>query len=414
MKEAIIQNIDNPKALENLYRSNKTLFKQEFNRLYPDLKESPAKEFWQERLNFEKTNHYKGNKTQLIYVVIASIVAGFIAKWPDFVKLDMDNFYIRNWAFILFPFLSGFFLVKKKIDTKHLIFLLMILATSVVYINLLPNPFQSDSSLLACIHLPLLLWTAFGSAYLGNALMNKGERISFLRYNGDLVVMSAILLLAGALFSLLTLGLFSLININISEIYFRYMAVWGLCSIPLAGTYLIQYNPELVNKISPLIAQIFTPLVFITLFIYLTAIVVQQKDPYNDREFLVFFNGLLIGVLALIFFSLTEATKSEMSRFTLLMLTGLSALTIIINLIALSAIFFRLFEWGITPNRVAVAGGNLLIFVHLVLVSKQLLQGFREKGTPDMVEQRIAGYLPLYGIWAAFVMFLFPLLFSFK
>ncbi|MEX2568811.1 MAG: hypothetical protein WD431_22910, partial [Cyclobacteriaceae bacterium] len=35
----------------------------------------------------------------------------------------------------------------------------------------------------------------------------------------------------------------------------------------------------------------------------------------------------------------------------------LSAVTIIVNGITLSAILFRISEWGITPNRAAVLGG---------------------------------------------------------
>jgi len=177
---------------------------------------------------------------------------------------------------------------------------------------------------------------------------------------------------------------------------------------------LIQVNPQLINKVSPIIAKIFTPLVFLNLFIYLIAVIYTGKYPYNDRNLLLVFNVLLIGVLALILFSVAETSKTSKSKFSLVLLFGLSILTIIVNSIALSAITFRIMEWGITPNRIAVLGGNILIFINLVLVSYKLLMTTKGKAGVEVVESSIATFLPIYGIWTALVCFLFPILFHFK
>ena len=42
--------------------------------------------------------------------------------------------------------------------------------------------------------------------------------------------------------------------------------------------------------------------------------------------------------------------------------------TLIINGVALSAILFRVFEYGISPNKVVVSGVNILIFTHLIVI----------------------------------------------
>ena len=47
----------------------------------------------------------------------------------------------------------------------------------------------------------------------------------------------------------------------------------------------------------------------------------------------------------------------------------LSIITVIIDLIALSAIFYRLGTFGITPNRLAVLGSNILILGNLAIVN---------------------------------------------
>ncbi|WP_439882026.1 hypothetical protein ACSX1A_02465 [Pontibacter sp. MBLB2868] len=51
-------------------------------------------------------------------------------------------------------------------------------------------------------------------------------------------------------------------------------------------------HPDLVNKVSPVIARIFSPLVLVMLVIYLFAILYSGKNPYSDREFLIIFNLL--------------------------------------------------------------------------------------------------------------------------
>ena len=121
-----------------------------------------------------------------------------------------------------------------------------------------------------------------------------------------------------------------------------------------------------------------------------------------------------MGVLALIFFSIAETEKSKHKKYHSIVLLGLSILTIIVNSIALSAICYRLFEYGITPNRVAVLGGNVIIFINLLLVAYQLIQVLRNKSAITEVEKRIAQYLPVYAVWTGIIAFILPLVFGFK
>jgi fumarate reductase subunit C len=149
------------------------------------------------------------------------------------------------------------------------------------------------------------------------------------------------------------------------------------------------------------------------LCVYLPALLSSDKGPYQDRDFLIIFNVLLIGVLALIFFSISEHTKSVISKTNTILLFSLTSITIIINCIALSAIIFRIVEWGFTPNRLAVMGGNLVILINLLLIAYGLFRSFTKDENIELVEKRITGYLPLYGLWAGVVTFLFPLIFKF-
>jgi hypothetical protein len=414
MKEVILHNLGNPKELEKLYRENRTAFKQGFNLIYPEIKDDPAARTWHERLNYREQEVARGSDPELIIVILSCLVAGLVAKMPEIIVVKEDFFYQRNISFIVLPLLTAYFAWRNSVPGKNIVIALVITLVSVCYINLLPESSKSDTLLLACIHLPFFLWTVLGYIFTGNDTGDLRKRLDFLRYNGDLLVMTAIILIAGAILTGITIGLFALIKIEIQEFYFRYIAVWGLASAPIVGTYLVQTNPQLVSRVSPVIARVFTPLVLVMLVIYLIAVVQTGKDPYNDREFLLIFNALMIGVMAIILFSITEHAERPVGRVGILLLSALCIVTILISGIALSAIIFRITQFGITPNRLAVLGGDALIFINLLLVIFRLLKAAGDSSKIGEVGKAIAAFLPLYSLWAALVTFIFPVLFGFR
>lgn len=414
MQTAIKDNLNNPQELEKLYRENKNQFKKAFDALWPEIQEHPAAQCWHERLHYESKEIAWGGGKELIVVLILSALAGILAKFPDLTGMKPEDYYPRNISFVVFPVLAVYFAWKQQLKPLLWFIFSGIVVLSAVYINLIPSGNTYDTFILACIYLPLVLWSLLGFMFTGHDLMNTSKRIEFLRYNGDLLVMTAVILLAGGLLSAVTIGLFELIQIRIEEFYFKNIAIWGLAAAPMIATWLIRMNPMLVKNVSPVIAKVFTPLVLIMLFAYLIAIIYTGKDPYNDREFLLIFNLLLIGVMAIILFSVSGTSGSRPNLFSTLMLFSLSLLTIVVNGIALSAIIFRISEWGITPNRMAVLGGNLLILINLFIVTFRLFKALRKPETLHDVENSIAQYLPVYTAWTIVVTFLFPLFFGFK
>lgn len=410
----ILSNLDNPKELEKLYRDNKGAFKKEFNTLYPRIKDNKLAEYWHERLNYENPDISWGSKNEITFVIIASLLAGLIAKIPVILKLREELFFQRNIGFVVFPILTAYFIWKNKIAKKKTVLAGVVMLAALVFINLLPAGTSSDTLILSCIHLPFLLWAILGFAYAGDEYGNLPKRIDFLRYNGDLVIMTTLLGIAGAILTGITIGLFSVIGFHIERFYFDYIGIFGLSALPVVATYVTQTNPQLVNKVSPVIAKLFSPLVLIMLVAYLSAILYSGKDPYNDREFLMVFNFLLIGVMAIILFSIAESFKKNESRAGSILLLALSVVTIVVNGIALSAILFRISEQGITPNRLAVLGGNLFMLVNLLMISFRLFRHVYKKEDIRAVERAISWFLPVYIIWTVIVAFLFPFLFHFK
>lgn len=414
MKDEIITHLNDPGQLEKLYRSNKGPFKRGFSTLYPELKGNPVADFWNERLNYESDEITWGTGREVAFVIVASLLAGLVAKLPKIIPISEEFFYSRNIGFIIFPVLSAYFAWKNKLSAGKIAFIAATTLVGLLFINFLPDVKKSDTLVLSCIHMLLFLWAILGFAFVGGATNSDEKRLGYLRYNGDLIVMTTLILIAGGIMTGISIGLFQLIGFKIEQFYFDYIGVFGLAAAPIVGTYLTQTNPQLVGKVSPVIARIFSPLVLVMLIIYLVAIIYSGKDPYNDREFLLIFNALLIGVMAIIFFSVAETSKSAKSQTEIWVLFLLSIVTIVVNGIALSAILFRISEWGITPNRAAVLGGNVLIFINLLLVASQFFRILSKKASLNEVGKTIASYLPVYCLWTIIVLFIFPLLFGFK
>ena len=413
MKEEILSNLNNPGQLERLYRADKSSFKRAFNAITPQISNNTLINYWNERLNFTREEISWGSSKDLVFVTIASLVAGLIAKLPVFLNIDEEFFYSRNIGFIVFPALYAYFGWKNKLSAPKIAFIAGSTLLAVLYINFLPDNKTSDTLVLACMHLILFLWSILGFAFVGELYNKEDRRLGFLKYNGDLVVMAALIGIAGGIMTGITIGLFNLIGFNIEKIYFDYFGIFALSALPIVATWLTRTNPQLVGKVSPVIAKIFSPLVLVMLVIYLIAMAYSGKDPYNDREFLLIFNALLVGVMAIIFFSVAERSRAK-SQTEIWILLLLSMATIVVNGIALSAILFRISEWGITPNRAAVLGSNVLILINLLLVTVQLFKVLTKKTNLITVGNAIAAYLPLYFIWTVIVTFLFPLIFGFK
>ena len=404
MEALIITNISNPAALEQLYRSNPAAFARAFEAVYPQISSQVSAHIWRERLVVSTTSW--GSMSDWVVVGIFALLAGFLMQLPDIFSISHDYYFPRNMSFIVMPGIGAYFAYKQGMSLRQLLAPLAILAASILFINLLPE--KSTTLLLTCLHIPILIWLSVGYIFAGS---DPGKRMDFLRYHGDLVVMTTVIGLAGGLFTALTINLFNLIQLKIEDFYFRYLVLSILPSVPLFATFLVRQNASLVSKISPVIARIFTPLVTITLAIFLVAIIYSGKDPYNDREFLLLFNGVLIGVMALILFSLGEATKQNASRVHQYFLFALAVLAIMDNGIALSAIGFRLMEYGITPNRLAVLGSNALVMVHMMITTQKLWSFLKGNERIEAVEKSLTSYLPFYAVWAAIVSFVFPLLF---
>jgi hypothetical protein len=416
MRDKILAHLNDAATMESLYRSDRQAFRLAFFDVYTEIADRPQAAFWNERLRYKSTSVVFGRKADLLFIAATALVTAFLVKLPALFGVDGDRYYPRNISFILFTALLVYFARKRQLSIKTCTAISSVLLAGALFINWLPANEDSSTFILSCLHLPLFFWALLGFVYTGaRSLSHWEKRPDFLRYNGDLIVMTSLLSSAVMALSGITMGLFSLIGLQIEEFYLEWILLIELSACPLVATYILDINPNLVNKVSPIIARIFSPLVLVTLVGYLIGIAWASKDPFNDREFLLLFNILLIGVLAIVFFSLVELPRAAAGKGALLITLLLSVVTIIVNSIALLAILYRISSWGFTPNRVAVLGANILFFVHLILIALQLFKQYRKKEVEFWaIEKVIAVFLPFYAGWALFVAMVVPFIFRFS
>lgn len=417
METQIKENMDNPVQLEKLYRSDKKSFEKAFFEICPEIAHHQIADFWKARLEPDPLSKSDVRRTDIYFLIVTCLITGFLVKLPQVFDFNpVDNlFYEKNVGLIVLAGLSVFsFLTANQLKIKNLIISVVIFILSAVYINLLPTGGEHNSVVLAYLHLPLFLWCLYGLIYINFNTKDKLKRMEYVRYNGDMAILIAIILIAGGILTALTLGLFSAIDLKIERFYFDYIVIPGLVVSPVVATYIVKNFPSITSKIAPVIAGIFSPLVLITLTAFLISVFVTGKDPYNDRDFLLIFNLMLFGVMAVVVFSVSGLSVNRKYSLKVLILFALSIVTLVVDLIALSAILYRLGEFGFTPNRTAVLGSNLLIFGNLALITIDLFKVAFKGKELKTVEQTIAGYFPVYMVWVIFVTVGLPLIFGVK
>jgi len=403
--------------LEKLYRDDRQAFKAAFDKIFPEIEGTETAKFWKARLYYDISP--AGLKAlvlpEVLTVLVICIITGFLIKIPVLFNLSYSDeiFYWKNAAIIVFFGLVLFtFWLNKVSEPRKLITTALIFLIAALYINLLPSDSPGASVKLAYIHLPFLMWFTYGIVFTGFEFRDLNRRIEFIRFNGDLVIVYALLAIAGGLLTAITIGLFSSIGLNIEKFYGEYIVMMGAAAAPVVAAFLIEKFPALVSKTASIIAAIFSPVVFITLIIFLITILVTGKDPYNDRDFLLIFNIMLLGVMGIIIFSISETSVIKNQKYNAIILFALSVVTIIIDLVALSAIFYRLGEYGLTPNRLAVLVSNILVLINLILIMTNLFRiNFKRKDF-KIVEVTVSKFLPVYMLWVLIVVFTFPAIFG--
>jgi hypothetical protein len=436
MKTRMIEAIESPKDLENLFQENSDEFVRAFPDVFADHPDSIILQVWQERLNFASMDEKQQVATawslnNIIFIAILCAITGTLLKFPSFIDIiDGSWFYSRLLAGIFIVPLISYFIHRNRATIKFTTTVFLIAASALIYLSLLPGygvsayKFSkqygafSDAITNAELYMAIFLWLLLGVAFSGKGWRTTSVRIRFLRYIGEFIIYTTILMLGGIILSLITLALLSFVEKS-SELtgwYLENIVIYGIASIPIIATFLLDRIIDKRQNIAPTISKIFTPLFLLTTIAYLIIMVVYQKNPFGDREHLVAVNIFLIIVLGLLLFTISERDPKLLTSTNDYLNIGLVATAILLDVVALSAILYRLTQdsYGLTPNRIATLGINFLVFGHLFGILIYYIR-FLWKNKPfEKLEDWVTTYLPYYAIWALIVSIGLPILFWFK
>ncbi len=356
----------------------------------------------------------KKSRRDILLVVLFSLLAGTFAKIPTFFGLDMDSVvYFKNISFYILPFIVLFFMIKHDINKKLVWYITGVFALTGIIINFYPSYNPDHTAMLTGIHLPIMLWLVTGVAYLGEEWRTKKGRMNFIRFTGESLIYGSLIMLGLMVLMMFIFAIFESISIDAESFFENYFIFYAGCAAAMITVYLVETKKSIVENFAPILAKIFSPLFLTTMVIFLLIIVITGNSPFVERDFLIAFDLMLVLVLGMVLYTISARNIYDKINIFDYMNAALIFVAIIVDSVALSAIFFRLSEYGISPNKLAALGENILLLVNLAVLLWLYIRYFVRNIEFEKIEVWQTRYLTVYAIWMAIVVFVFPIVFRF-
>ncbi len=357
-------------------------------------------------------------RAETLVVLILAVAAAIAIKVPALFGVPPgggnESFYARNVSLFVFPLLAVYFVWKRKSDVVSSLWLALPFAAGAAFANVYPFRTGSNTEVLTILHLPIALWLAVGFAYVRNRWFTGGGRMDFVRFSGELAIYYVLIALGGGVFTGFTMMMFSAIKVNAEWLAQGWLIPCGAMGAVIVGSWLVEAKQSVIENMAPVLTRLFTPLFTVLLLVFL-ATMAWTGNPINvEREVLIGFDLLLVLVVALVLYAASardpQAPPDLFDALQLLLVVTALA----VDGVALAAIASRISEFGFTPNRVAALGENFILLVNLAWSAWLYASFLRRQGSFAALERWQTAYLPVYSVWAALVVVVFPPLFGYR
>jgi len=366
--------------------------------------------------------------TETLVVLGLAVAAACAVKVPALFGLplspdqEVPPFYFRNATLFVFPLLAIYFMWKRGWNAMSKLWLALPFAAGAVFANVFPwetvvvdnGPKGSDTEVLTILHLPIALWIAVGFAYVRGRWFADGGRMNFVRFSGELAIYYVLIALGGGVLTGFTVMMFAAIDMKADWFVAGWLIPCGAAGAIIIGSWLVEAKQSVIGNMAPVLTRLFTPLFTILLLVFL-ATMTWTGNPINvEREVLIGFDLLLAVVVGLVLYAASARDPEAPPDFFdgLQLLLVVSAL--VVDGVALWAIAARISEFGFTPNRVAALGENLILLVNLAWSAWFYACFLRHRGSFAALERWQIAYLPVYSVWAALVVVVFPPVFGYR
>lgn len=346
-----------------------------------------------------------------------AVGAGLAVKAPAAFGIELADdptFYLRNVGLLVLPFLAAYFAWRRRLRAGAVAVVAFAFAAVGLALDLFPfDAGASATELLAAAHALVVLWLAVGFAYVGGEWRSDRARMDFVRFSGEWFVYYVLIALGGGALSALTVAAFASIGVDVMPFVGEWVLPCGAAGAVLVAAWLVEAKQRVIENIAPVLTKVFTPLFTLMMLALITAALVQWNLVDDGRELLIAFDLVLVVVLALLVYSISARDPllppGWFDRLQLVMLVS----ALVLDAIVLTAMVGRIGEFGVSPNKAASLGLNLILLANLAGAAWLQLGFLRRRRGFGALERWQTGYLPVFLAWAAIVVFAFPPLFAF-
>lgn len=357
----------------------------------------------------------KQRRRDILLVILFSLLAGTAAKLPTLFGIPMESYvYFKNLSFYILPFIALFFMIKHNVSKKLMGSIAGIFVLTGVIINLYPSYSPYHTEILTGIHLPIMLWFVTGVAYMGEKWRTNKGRMNFIRFTGESVIYGSLIMLGLIVLMMFIAFIFESISFDVENFIENYFILYGGCAAAMITVYLVETKKSVVENFAPILAKIFSPLFLVTMVTFLLVIVITGNSPFVERDYLIGFDLMLVLVLGMVLYIISARHIYDKINIFDYLNVALIMIAMVVDGVALSAILFRLSEYGISPNKLAALGENVLLLVNLAALLWLYSRYFMRKIEFEKIEIWQTNYLTVYAIWMSIVVFVFPIVFWFK
>ena len=343
--------------------------------------------------------------------------AAILVKIPALFGYDLDTyefFYAQNVSLFVLPLLAGYFVWKRKLDTRMVRWLAAGFGAAIIFANIYPFVREGSTQILSVIHLPIALWLIVGIAYAGERWNQVAGRMDFIRFSGELFIYYVLIALGGGVLMGFMAMMFQAIGIDIEPFFENWLLPCGALGGVIVASWLVEAKQSVIENMAPVLTRLFTPLFTAVLLMFLVTIIVTGRGIDIERNVLIGFDLLLIAVLGLVLYSISARDPRAPAGIFDIVQVVLVISALVADAVAMSAILARITEFGFSPNRVAGLGVNVILLVNLAWTAVLSLRFLKGNGAFSAIERWQTNYLPVYAAWAAIVVIVFPVVFNFR
>jgi len=322
-----------------------------------------------------------------------------------------EGFYFRNAGLFMLPCLTGYFAWKRPLAPRTIGWLALAFVVAAACANLPAFGGAAGFEPLTALHVPIALMLAVGIAYAGGRWNQISGRMDFIRFSGELFIYYVLIALGGGVLCAFMALTFKTIGIDIGPFFQSWLLPCGATGAVLVASWLVEAKQSVIENMAPVLTRLFTPLFAAMLVAFLVALLLSGRGVAIEREMLIGFDLLLVVVLGLLLYSVSARdSQSPPGAFDVVQVV-LVVSALLADVVALWAIGARINEFGFSPNRVAALGENVILLVNLAGSAVLYLRFLAGRGSFPSLERWQTGYLPVYAVWAALVVIVFPPLF---